>query len=203
MLFLLLLFSYFYLFALPYYFTFALLHTLAWQNFAPNAEATYHMCLKSAQLLEGAVGDTLHPLPWQTPGHQGAALGLSWLGSVPQFESQYSGFKCLCQHGDEGDSRIKRRGQRRAGQGSAAQWFMPVQSVPVAAAEVLLCMNFRGASGSLQLPPKSIGETVLYFGITFMFNPIHLCLLRACSVCEWWTSFFWSTSWVMESSGYQ
>lgn len=97
----------------------------------------------------------------------------SGLGSVPQFESQYSGFKCLCQHGDEGDSRIKQRGQRRAGQGCAAQWFMPVQSVLVAAAEVLLCMNFRGASGSLQLLPKSIRDTVLYFGTTFVFNPTH------------------------------
>lgn len=33
------------------------------KKFAPNAEATFHECLKSAQLLEGAVGDTLHPLP--------------------------------------------------------------------------------------------------------------------------------------------
>lgn len=41
---------------------------LPWQKFAPDAKATFHICLKSAQLLKGApLGTPLHPFPWHTP----------------------------------------------------------------------------------------------------------------------------------------
>lgn len=49
------LFSYVCVFALPQYFTFALLRTLPWQKLALNAKGTFQMCLKSTQLLKGAV----------------------------------------------------------------------------------------------------------------------------------------------------